>query len=242
MDSSTVLFGSGVILASAAIQGATGFGFAVFAVPLLMLVIEPREAVVVSAFLGLVASVSVALVSRRGIDWQVLRAWTGGALVGLPLGLAIFVVAPGRILTLIVGISIGVVAVLLLNRASTPTRQSKGLQFAVGVPAGVLAGAVGMAGPPVALYSAWTHYPKHLFQATSASFGFGASIIGLCGYGLTGNISSTQLRLAGALLPSLVVGVILGLMLHKRISQLWFDRVILVLLMALAVSLLIRSL
>lgn len=234
------LYAAGVIFASGVIQGATGFGFAVFAVPLLLFTQGAHDTVIVATVLGIVACIWVAVVRRHHLDWSLLKAWTTGTVIGLPPGLALFGVLPQHVLTTIAGIGLATLAVMIIAAPRRPVAEPGWLRIVAGVPAGVLAATVAMPGPPVALYSAWVRCPKSTFQATSAGFGGLASLLALCGYAVTGNIHGGHLHVALTLVPPLAAGVALGLTLHGRISQKWFEQITLLLIVVLAVSLLTR--
>src|SRR5437867_3162069 len=76
-----------IVVVAAAVQGVTGFGFALVAMPLLQLVIDPHAAVVGCGLAALPLMVGVAVRERRHVRWTAITPLLVAAAVGLPFGL-----------------------------------------------------------------------------------------------------------------------------------------------------------
>jgi len=78
-------------LIAAAIQSATGLGFAMIAAPALLAVLEPREAITILLLLGVLVSVLLLFAERRtlAIRRRDLTMVLAAALPGLALGVVV---------------------------------------------------------------------------------------------------------------------------------------------------------
>jgi uncharacterized membrane protein YfcA len=75
---------------AAVVQNIVGFGFALLAVPLMVLAVDPHDAVIISTFLGLGSSSFQALNGRRDAQWSLVLRLSSSALIGIPFGLLVF--------------------------------------------------------------------------------------------------------------------------------------------------------
>ena len=111
-----IVVGAAVFVA-AFMQIVAGFGFALLAVPLMTLAIEPKIAVVVSTLTGIFVTSWQAYKDRAVADKVLVRRMTIGAYVGMPLGLLVFISVNDDVLRLLLGVAVLVAVVLLAMRA-----------------------------------------------------------------------------------------------------------------------------
>src|SRR5260370_33151738 len=81
---------AGTTFAAALLQAVSGFGFAVLAVPLYLLLVEPAQAVQLAIILSTVLSFAVVPGLRRTIAPALLLRLSARRLAGLPVGLFSF--------------------------------------------------------------------------------------------------------------------------------------------------------
>ena len=201
------------------IRSAFGFGEALVAVPLLAFWLP----LPVAAPLAVLVSITIA-----GIvviqDWEKIHLSSAGWLVvsslfGIPLGLLLLTNSHQRGLKAALGIIIIAFAVYsLIGRAPLELKQdSRGWLLACGFCAGVLGGAFGMNGPPLAVYGAMRRWSAQHFRATLQGYFLPASIIGMIGYGLAGLWTSAITRYYLLSLPVTFLGVYLGRAINHRL-------------------------
>jgi len=201
------------------IRSAFGFGEALVAVPLLAFWLP----LPVAAPLAVLVSITIA-----GIvviqDWEKIHLSSAGWLVvsslfGIPLGLLLLTNSHQRGLKAALGIIIIAFAVYsLIGRAPLELKQdSRGWLLACGFCAGVLGGAYGMNGPPLAVYGAMRRWSAQHFRATLQGYFLPASIIGMIGYGLAGLWISAITRYYLLSLPVTFLGVYLGRAINHRL-------------------------
>jgi uncharacterized membrane protein YfcA len=153
MDPLLVVAGVGVAL-GAALQSATGFGFALLSAPLVFAALEPREAIGLLLALGMLIGVlTLATEGRRpapfGRECAVILAW---AVPAAPLGVAVLRALDAT--TLQVAVSVGVLATLAVRRLHTTPRDRPPRWAAplTGFSAGALVTSTNTSGPPLLLY------------------------------------------------------------------------------------------
>ena len=79
----------GAVFLAAATQQLSGFGYALMAVPLLTLVLGPKDAVALSSLSGLAGTGLMAWRLRRRVDRPVVGRLLLGAVVGMPIGIVV---------------------------------------------------------------------------------------------------------------------------------------------------------
>ena len=214
----------GVLFVATLIRSSLGFGEALVAVPVLALLIPVN----VAAPVAVMASITVALIVIAQ-DWRKVYAGTAVRLVlptllGIPLGLMVLRAGAESVVK-------GALALVILvfsaySLLAGQQRQLKDDRFAwlFGFGAGVLGGAYGMNGPPLALYGSLRGWSPQHFRATLQGYFLPASVAGLCGYWLAGLCTSTVSRLYLLSLPLVIVATFLGRAINARIGAARFVR------------------
>lgn len=210
-----------VIFAATLIRSTFGFGEALVAVPLLAL----RLPVAVAAPLAVLVSVVVAGVVVIQ-DWRRIELGSAGGLIvaslfGLPLGVLLLATVDDRVVKLILGSIIVIFALysLTVGRTRTLARDHPGLLVACGVLAGVLGGAYGMNGPPLAVYGALRRWSPQRFRATLQGYFLPVSIAGLLGYAAIGLWDAAVTTYFFWSLPAVAVAIPLGRALNHRMRD-----------------------
>jgi uncharacterized membrane protein YfcA len=205
-----------VIFLATLIRSSIGFGEALIAVPLLSLVL-PVE---VSAPLAVLFSITVALVIVSS-DWRSIHIRSAVWLViptlfGIPLGLYALKSAPEiAVKTVLAVIIIGFSAWSLTRGAHLELKNDK-LAFLFGFAAGVLGGAYGMNGPPLAVYGSLRRWTPANFRATLQGYFLPASIAGMVGYWSAGFWTPAVTRDYLIALPGSIAAIYLGRIINKR--------------------------
>ena len=225
MDSLTVHVLVVVFLATL-IRSVFGFGEALVAVPLLAL----RIPVTVAAPLAVLVSVIVAGVIVVQ-DWRKIElrsaVWLGvSSLFGIPLGLLLLTRVDGHVVKIILGVLIvGFSVYSLTGRKSLHLeRDHRGWLLGSGFLSGILGGAYGMNGPPLAVYGALRRWSPQHFRATLQGYFLPASLAGLMGYVMVGLWAPAVTRYFLLALPGALAAILLGRAVNHRLSGEGFFR------------------
>jgi uncharacterized membrane protein YfcA len=217
-----------VIFIATLIRSTLGFGEALVAVPLLAL----RTPIAVAAPLAVLVSVAVAgvIVSQ---DWHRIEFRSAGALIvssflGIPLGLLLLAKGNDHAVKSILGLVIIVFSTYSLasKRALHLPEDHVGWLVGCGVVSGILGGAYGMNGPPLAVYGAFRRWSPQQFRATLQGYFLVASLAGLMGYAWIGLLTSLTTRYFVLSLPGVVLAVLLGRTINHRLKGDGFFRVV----------------
>ncbi|MFK8115578.1 MAG: sulfite exporter TauE/SafE family protein [Rubripirellula sp.] len=157
---------AGIALLAGFVHSAIGFGFGIVAISLLPMVIDPRTSHVVLS----VSSVPMLLVAawsyRDGIEWKSLRQAMLGTVIFLPLGLLLFESVSLSWLVRGTGFSILLMVLWSLrNQNAGENASGSGSCFLAGATGGFLAGAVSIAGPPIAAFALRQDWSQSRFKA-----------------------------------------------------------------------------
>jgi uncharacterized membrane protein YfcA len=213
-------------MVAAMIQGVTGFGFALAAMPLLQLVVEPHLAVVgLGISGGLILSVGVAVREHRHIRWSAAVPLVVATAIGMPLGLVVLdrISAKGLILLTLVAV-VGCTALVWRGWRLPPGRVAVAT---AGVLAGLLTTTTGTNGPPLVAALQATGYPPREFRATLAAVFSFTGVFGVAGFVVAGQVTRTAIVIGLIATPSVLLGWWVGNRLFTHIDKDHFRRVVL---------------
>jgi uncharacterized membrane protein YfcA len=218
-----------IVLLSAMGTAATGFGFNLLSTPLLTFLYPPRDVVVLTLLLGLLASGALLLHAdlRRAIDWTLMRPMCLASVVGMPGGLLLLQHADARALKALVAGLTTLFAALMLFRVR-PRRSAGRLDVVtVGAVSGFLSTSTSLNGPPVVLYLIARGCPKDRFRANMVAFVFLATLASIVVMAAGGAVSPSTMALAWKLTPGVLLGFVTGSYLGGRLAPQAFDTVVL---------------
>lgn len=208
-----------VIFVATLIRSAFGFGEALVAVPLLAI----RLPISVAAPLAVLVSITVAAVIIAQ-DWRHIHLRSAGWLVlstlfGIPLGLMLLTQGNHALVKGTLAVIIVIFSAFALMGRKPPELHSDNRIWllACGFCAGVLGGAYGMNGPPLAIYGAMRRWSAQHFRATLQGYFLPASLIGMGGYWLAGLWVTAVTRYYLFSLPLIIPAILLGRAVNHRL-------------------------
>ncbi|MFO1072387.1 MAG: sulfite exporter TauE/SafE family protein [Geminicoccaceae bacterium] len=210
LDGRGLLLASGCVLVASIARGFSGFGFAIGAVPLLSLVLEPVRVVPLVMLLQAVAGLDTTWRQRRLVDWPTTGWLLAGASAGLVPGVALLASLSADLLHLLIAAIVVPSTALLGLGWRLRAMPGRGTTALIGAVAGLLNGAAAMPGPPViALYLAAPR-PQAVCRASLVSFFLITGVAGILVAATRGLIDAGSLVLAGLLAPAMLLGSWLG--------------------------------
>ncbi len=241
IEASDILLHSAVALA-AFFQTVTGVGFGMVAGPVILLLMNDASAILVSTLMSWLIALVLAPALLRGSDRGMLARLALGALIGLPVGLALLTLADVATLKLLAGLTISLATAMMLFGAPGVGRPSRGLDLLAGALGGLFGGALAMPGPTAAIRMGGLGYDKATVRSTMVAFFVTAWPAILLGQALTAGLSESTLRQALGLVPATLAGLALGQWAASRVSERVFRRLVMVFLVATAASLILSYL
>jgi uncharacterized protein len=212
-------------------KGGFGGGFGTVGVPLMALAIPPIQAAAI--LLPVLALMDlVGLYKYRG-NWDRLqmRILAPGAVAGIVLGSLTFAVTSDDFVRLVIGaIAVGFTLwhwargwVGMVSRQSRPSL-ARG-SFWSGV-AGYTSFVAHAGGPPLNVYLLPQRLEKSTYVGTTVVYFALVNYVKLVPYGLLGQFDATNLATSLVLAPLAPIGVLLGVAMQERISEVLLFRVV----------------
>jgi uncharacterized membrane protein YfcA len=196
------------------IQGAIGFGFALVAVPALVLV-RPDAVPVTIMLVALPMSSVMSVRERHHIDRPGFLAIMAGRATGVFLGVAVLLLVPERSLAIVIGAA--VIVAVVLSAVGLDLQPRRWLNVGAGVLSGVMGTTAAVGGPALAVV--YQRRPGPELRSTLALSYLAGLLLGLVALGAVGRVHAWHLALALVLIP----GMFLGLWLSVRLAN-WLDR------------------
>jgi uncharacterized protein len=200
----------------AVIQGSIGFGYALVAVPALVLIL-PWSVPVTPLLLALPMTVLMSAREWHSIDFGGFFLITAGRLLGTVAGVALLVFVPSGSLSTLVGLLILAAALASFLRPAFEVRNSTRLTG--GIASGVVGTVAALGGTPLALVYQ-DRSGAELRSTLSISFVVGI-VMSLVGLGLAGKVEGRHLVLVVELLPGLLLGLWASRWVVKRLDERW---------------------
>lgn len=217
-----------VVLLAAAVAGLIGFGFALVAVPLLLVLFDPAAVIVLTSFVSFFTNAVIGQDSWRKVEaWAVLSLMPWAA-VGLLLGTEILRRVDPDYIRLGVGALVVLSAALLLRDVTLRSIEGRWGTVLAGATSGALSTSTGIAGPPIVLLFAARRLPKTSFRASNAAYFLvlgAAIVVTLFARGI---VEIRELGTAAALVPAAFAGKTAGTALVKHLSDAAFRRTTLI--------------
>lgn len=232
-----------VVFLATLIRSTFGFGEALIAVPLLALFIP----ITIATPLATLLSVTIATVVIVQ-DWKKIHFRSAGWLIvstlfGIPLGLLLLTSRHAIAVKVVLALTIIGFALYSLAsiRRTVLQRDSVVLLSLCGFVAGILGGAYGMNGPPLAIYGTMRQWSAQHFRATLQGYFLPASLIGLAGYLLMGLMVPAVTHYYLLSLPIAIPAIFLGRFLNHRMRGDEFVRYVYLGLAAVGLVLLLQA-
>jgi uncharacterized protein len=162
----------------------------------------------------------------RRIEVRSARGLILASLPGIPLGVLLLATANDHVVRLILGLVIIAFSIQALTFGNTRRLEQDhaGWLMACGFLSGVLGGAYGMNGPPLAVYGALRRWSPQQFRATLQGYFLPVSLVGLAGYLVVGLWDAAVTRYFLWSLPGVAVAIALGRSINRRIQSDRFAR------------------
>ena len=223
-------------------KGGFGGGLGVLAVPMMALVIDPILAAAIMLPILCAMDVIGAVAYRRSIDWANLRILVPAAIIGIGIGTASFRYLDASAIRILVGVvAVGFAADYWLRRRSAtdkPTGRDPIKGGFWGSVAGFTSFLAHAGGAPASVYLLPQRLNRTLFVGTTVYFFIIVNYVKLIPYAWLGQLSIANLSTTAVLLPLAPIGMMMGIWLHKRVSDGLFYRICYVLLALTGVKLL----
>ena len=232
-----------ILFISTSIHATLGFGQALIAMPLLLMVVELKTATPLVAFVLMTVGAVILVKNWRVVDLSAAGRLVLSSCLGIPVGLFMLKGVPEELMKLFLGIL--VILFSLYNIANrhlkiiSPRRIGAGsaLTYLFGFLAGVLGAAYNTSGVVITIYATLCHWSPDRFRSTLQSYFVFTGVLILASHGLAGLWTPDVLRFYVTSLPLILAAIFLGSRLNRFIPQGQFDRYVNVALLGMGILL-----
>lgn len=223
-------FGAGVL------RGYTGFGGAIFAIPLLGLIYGPTTAIAVVLACGMIGTVqlmpgALPLTSRRQVVSVVLAA-----LITMPFGTWMLLTTDPDLVRRGIGVFVLACAIAMLRGWSWRGPRTTATDGVVGVACGVVTGLGGVGGAIATLYLISAPEPVAAIRANLIVIIGALTAIGLAFLAIGGGVAAADLLKMLVYLPAYMTSLWIGSRIFRGTSETLYRRVALWLLATVGVA------
>ncbi len=215
-----------VLCLSAFVRSAVGFGDALIAMPLLVLIVGARVATPLVAMGSSTIAFTILLGAWRGVDLRATWRLVLSTLLGIPIGLIFLKGASEGLVKGVLGAVLVAYGVYNLWGFKMPALGNEKLSYLFGFVAGVLGGAYNTNGPPVLIYGMLRGWTPERFRATLQGYFLPAGLAILISHGLAGLWTPEVVRLYVLALPLILGAVLLGGWVNRRVNGDRFQRIV----------------
>jgi len=170
MQTTYIVYGILVCFFAGLITGITAFGFALVAIPLLILFFDPKVAVPIVTISSTLTGMYLFFELRNMMQVKKIIPLIIGGIIGLPFGVYILAVLDKDILKISVGALITVFAFLLALGIKREIKSEKYASVLVGMLSGLLKGSTSLSGPPLVLFFINQDQEKEVFRANLTGY------------------------------------------------------------------------
>jgi hypothetical protein len=209
--------------------------------PLLALVTSLRIATPLMAFVGPTLAVLLLIKEWRRIDFRSAWRLILSTLAGIPFGLFFLKRVDERVVNLVLAAVIILFSVYSLVKPGRLKLKSERPAAAFGFAAGILGAAYNTNGPPVIFYGALRDWNPESFRATLQGYFLPTGGAILIGQGLAGLWTKPVVMTYLYNLPFILMAVIAGTKLSRKIPSGKFNRYVYGLMLSLGIVLLIKA-
>ncbi|MDV9171780.1 sulfite exporter TauE/SafE family protein [Streptomyces sp. W16] len=204
-----------IVLLGSSVQWLTGMGFALVAVPALVLLLGPTQGVV----LANCAAGAISVVGLAG-GWRKVRARAmvplcAAAACTVPAGAWMTRQLPPSVLLLVMGGLVTVAVLLVMKGARVPALRGTRGAVAAGAAGGFMNAAAGVGGPPISLYAVNAGWTVREFVPNAQFYGVVVNAFSVAANGVP-SLSGARWVAVGA---AMVVGGVIGRGLAGRIPE-----------------------
>ncbi|MBN2128064.1 MAG: sulfite exporter TauE/SafE family protein [Sedimentisphaerales bacterium] len=224
-----IMVAVGAMFLAGIVQGCAGFGMALVAAPMLMLVLAPAAVVPMIVPLSTINSFVVAFEARRHIRPGLVAPLAAGGILGVPLGVHALKVLDPIHLKVGVGLFVVTVGVLLLKGWRMPLGDGVKTKLPVGIISGFFGGSTSMGGPPVVFFLANNDTAKDTFRANLVCYFFVVNCIAIATFFARHLITWQVAGRMAMCLPGMLLGTFLGVQLSRRVPEARFRKGVMIL-------------
>lgn len=214
-----ILLSGAIFLLATFVQGMTGFGAALIAIPLLCLIMDVKLAVPLCLLNNLIMITFMAYSLRRDLQWSKIIPLQVGAIPGVYVGVLLLKQVDPNILKLFLGVILVCYGMSNLLFKFPSFKIPKVWGYLVGFFAGTSTGALSAGGPPVIIYTTLTNWSKNEIKATLTGFFLCNCYVAVAMQAYNGLVTGQVLQIFAITVIFVGLGTFSGLRISAQINR-----------------------
>jgi len=223
---SVIILACLIFLLAGFIQGITGFGAGLVAIPLLCLIMDIKMAVPLSLFNGLFITGYLAFNLRKSMDRGKILPLLIGSLPGILIGAGLLKTVNPDWIRLLLGVLLVSFSCYSLLAQPKPLILKNTWGYVAGFCTGVINALLSAGGPPAIIYTTLTPWEKEEIRATLTGFFVTSGAVTVFVHLLTGSTTVDTFRFLAVTVPSVLLGTALGSGFSGRIERVVYMRIV----------------
>lgn len=230
-----------IIIAASLIKGITGFGFALVALPPLMIWYSPIEIIPVLLLCNLFVSIfNVIHKNERILINNHFRQLIIFGAIFTIIGVLVLKYLPEEFMVRVLSIFLIILSLLSIFGVKIPFKFSDSSYKIVGAILGFITGSVSISGPPLALFLHSAKVTNQQFREIFSWFSIVTSIVAISGYIILGMLTFQLVKVALLFIPILFLGSFIGKKINSKIPIPIFEKSILFITLFSSIMILIK--
>jgi uncharacterized membrane protein YfcA len=226
-----------IVFFAAFVQTLSGFGFALIVMSLMTIVMGLRMAAPLVALAGLTVYTINLIRYRRAVNIREALRLAAAAALGIPIGLWVLSNVDESAIKSLLGLILVAYALYKLVHPVTPRLRSQWWAYPAGFAAGCLGGAYNTPGPPVIVYGSLRQWPKDEFRAILQTLFLFNAVLVVASHVIAHHLTTGVLTLYSYAAPALLLGILAGSRVDRRVNKDRFRAMVTVLILVLGLSL-----
>jgi uncharacterized membrane protein YfcA len=230
-----------ILLGSSIIRTTFGFGAGLTAMPLLLLLISIKVAAPVVAVMSMTIALFIIIRDRQTISFKEAWYMILFAVIGVPIGLFLMKEDYKAVISIVLGVIVILFALFKLFHPRLLTLKNDKLSPIFCLLSGILGGAYNVNGPPFVIYGTMRQWESKKLRAMLQAIFLPLNITIIVGHLIAGNFSDDTIYLLTRGSVPIILGIVIGSYLHKKIKSDRFIKIIYFLLIAIGLNLIIKN-
>jgi len=208
------------------VQGVSGFGSAMIAIPLLTLLIDIKMAVPLCSLASTVIATYMTLQLRHSFDLKKIGPLCIGSVPGIAVGATFLKTVPSHIIQALMGVFLIGYGLYNLFFIIPPKRLHRRWGYLAGFLTGAIGAALSAGGPPTIIYTTLNNWTKDEIKATLSGFFCFSSYIVVFAHLISGVTSPTVLKTFLFSGPFILLGTALGAYCYRFFKKDFYLKVV----------------
>ncbi len=208
-----------IFLLAGFIQGMTGFGSALVAIPLLSLFLDIKSAVPLCMLNSLVITTFLSLKMRQHLDRKKITPLCLAAVPGIIVGSTLLKHVSSTVIRISIGILLVAYSLYSLFSKPKPRKLHKAWSYVAGFTSGAIGAAFSAGGPPTIIYTTLNGWSKDEIKATLSGFFLFNSYLTASAHAVSGLTTLQVFSFFLVSAPFVLLGTVLGSICYGRIPR-----------------------